>query len=155
MGDFKEHVLFGLFFAMIFMYLLKEVVSLTTWEISLGFIMIFLGSVMPDIDHKNSYVHRAVKAFTSITAALAISIIAPLDFLYRYMAAAITFIAVYLGISKIKIKHRGFTHTITFCTLVTSFTVLLSTLFLQTAVPGIALGLGILSHLVLDREFKF
>lgn len=155
MGDFKEHVLFGLLTAAVLIYFLKEAISLTVLETLTGALAVFLGSILPDVDHKRSYVHRSVKAFTSISTGIFTAFLTPFDIHYRYLAGAVTFVTVYTLFSKIKMKHRGFTHTVTFVVITTSLGVILSTILLETALPGVALGVGLLSHLLLDREFKF
>lgn len=154
MGDFKEHVLFGLLTAAVLSYFVKELMSLTSIEVFLGAMAVFLGSIIPDVDHKRSYIHRSVKSFTSIAAGVFAAFMVPLDIQFRYLAALTVFLTVYTGFSAVRIKHRGFTHSLTFCILVTSTAVVLSSVFLYTLIPGIALGIGLLSHLLLDRELK-
>ncbi len=155
MGDFKEHALFGLLFAVIIVYIFDEIINLTLIDVLAGSLAVFVGSILPDIDHKRSYVHRAVKSFTSISAGVLTGLVVPFNAYQRYVAGLIAFIVIYTLFSSIKLKHRGFTHTLTFCIIVTSLGVVLSGIFLHTVIPGFALGVGLLSHLLLDREIKF
>ncbi len=155
MGDFKEHILFGLLTAAVLMYLFEEFIDITALEALSGALAVFIGSIMPDIDHKRSYVHRAVKSFTSISAGILTFLVAPLETHQRYIAGITVFLMVYSFFSRIKMKHRGFTHTLTFCIIATSVGIILSVTFFYTVIPGLALGVGILSHLLMDREFKF
>ncbi len=155
MGNFKEHVLFGFLTAAVSMYLLKEIISLNLLELYLGLLSVFVGSIIPDIDHKNSYVHRSVKSFTSILCGVLTVVISPFNIYLSYFAGIISFLSVYTCFSMVKIKHRGFTHTITFCILLASITVILGVYIVQSIIPGLAMGIGVFSHLMLDREFKF
>lgn len=154
MGDFSEHILFGFLSASVISYFVKGLLVLQPTEALAASLAVVVGAVLPDIDHKNSYVHRAVKAFTSIASGVAAVIFLPLPIHQRYVIAAMLFLAVYTSFSLVKIRHRGFTHSISFATIVTSIAVISSTLLLYSFVPGMALGIGLLSHLALDGEFK-
>lgn len=154
MGDFSEHILFGFLSASVISYIVKGLLILQPSEALAASIAVVVGSILPDVDHKKSYVHRAVKAFTSIAAGISAVIFLPMPIHQRYVIAAMIFLAVYTSFSLVKIKHRGFTHTISFAAIVTSLAVITSVIFLYSIVPGIALGVGIGSHLLLDGEFK-
>lgn len=154
MGDFSEHILFGFLSASVISYFVKGLLVLQPTEAFAASLAVVVGAVLPDVDHKNSYVHRAVKAFTSIAAGVAAVIFLPLPIHQRYVIAAMAFLGVYTSFSLVKIRHRGFTHSISFATIVTSVAVIASTYLLYSFIPGIALGLGLASHLLLDREFK-
>lgn len=154
MGDFYEHVLFGLLLSAVTAYLLKDVVSLTGAESVMAVIAVFVGSVLPDIDNKNAYVHRAIKAFISIVAGGMIFLLSPVSLTSRFVLGSAALLAVHLSLKLVKIKHRGVTHTISFCTTISSLAVIAGVYLFGSAVPGIALGLGLASHLVLDSEFR-
>lgn len=154
MGDFSEHILFGFLSASVISYFVKGLLVLQPMEALAASIAVVVGAILPDIDHKNSYVHRAVKALTSIAAGVGAVIFLPFPIHHRYVIAAMAFLGVYTSFSLVKIRHRGFTHSISFATIVTSAAIIASTYTLYSLVPGIALGVGILSHLLLDGEFK-
>lgn len=154
MGDFHEHVLFGFFTASAVSFLLRGYIALDNVELLLSVTMLVIGSVLPDIDHKNSYVHRAAKAFASVGSATLSLVLLPFPVHVNFVFAAAIFLLVYTSISSMKITHRGFTHSVGFCTVVASLTALASSYLYASAVPGLAVGLGIFSHLLLDREFK-
>jgi len=154
MGDFSEHILFGFLSASVISYILKGMLVLQPAEALAASVAVVVGAILPDVDHKKSYVHRAVKAFTSIAAGVSAVIFLPLPIHQRYVIAAMAFLAVYTSFSLVKIRHRGFTHSISFAAIVTSIGVIASTYLLYSFVPGVALGLGIASHLILDGEFK-
>lgn len=154
MGDFHEHVLFGLFTASIVSFLLRSWLILSSLEIILSAFMLVIGSVLPDIDHKNSYVHRAAQAFASIGSAVFSLVLLPFPIHINFVFAAAAFLLVYTSISSMRITHRGFTHSLSFCGIVASLAVIASVYLYASAFPGLAVGLGIFSHLLLDREFK-
>lgn len=154
MGDFTEHVLFGFLAAATMSYFAKDMLVLQPVEVAVSAIAVVVGSVLPDIDHKNSYVHRAVKAFTSIGGAVAVLVVVPLPIHVRFSLAAAVFLAIYVLFSHIKMEHRGFTHTISFCISMSSIAVMLSLTTVYSVVPGVAAGVGLASHLLLDGELK-
>ncbi|MFB6241875.1 MAG: metal-dependent hydrolase, partial [Candidatus Nanosalina sp.] len=154
MGDFTEHVLFGFLTAAMVSYFLKQNIALGAPEAFASSLAIVVGSVLPDIDHKNAYVHRAVKAFASIGAGVFAVVFLPFQIQHNFVVAAAAFLVVYIGFSAIKMEHRGFTHSLSFMAIVSSLAVISSVLLLSSPAPGVAAGLGVLSHLVLDQEFK-
>lgn len=154
MGDFSEHILFGFLSASVISYIVKGLLVLHPAEAFAASLAIVVGSILPDIDHKNSYIHRAVKAFTSIAAGIGVVIFVPLPIHQGYVLGAMTFLGVYTSFSLVKIKHRGFTHSLSFVAIITSAAVIVSIYLLYSFVPGIALGVGLMSHLLLDGEFK-
>lgn len=154
MGDFTEHVMFGLLSASIVAFLFQENLNLTNLEIMASSIAVVVGSVLPDIDHKNAYVHRAAKAFSSIGAAILSVTLLPFPIYINFVIAAMAFIGVYIGFSMIKMKHRGFTHSLIFTVTICSLSIIAAVLLLSSIVPGVAVGLGILSHLILDQHIS-
>ncbi len=153
MGDFSEHVLFGLLVAVFVAYGLKDLLVLGEVEVAISVLAVFLGSIIPDIDHKNSYVHRAVKSFLSVAAGL-VTFLLPLPVPFRFAAAIAAFLGVYLLLSRLEIRHRGITHTLSFAVTAMSLATIAGIFVVATPIPGIALGVGLLSHLMLDQEFK-
>lgn len=154
MGDFTEHIMFGFFTASIVSFLFKAYIFLNPIEMLVSSLMLVVGSVLPDIDHKNSYVHRAAQGFASIGSAILALVLLPFPIHISFVFASAIFLLIYTSISSMRIKHRGFTHSFSFCTTVASLTVIASVYMYASPVPGLAVGLGILSHLLLDREFK-
>lgn len=154
MGDFTEHVLFGFLTGAIVSYFLKPDLSLQASEAVASSLAIVVGSVLPDIDHDNAYVHRAAKAFTSIGSGIFAIVFLPFQIHYNFVVAAAVFLVVYIGFSSIKMTHRGFTHSFSFLTIVSSLVLIFSVLVFSSLAPGVGIALGILSHLVLDGEFK-
>lgn len=154
MGDFKEHVIFGLLTAAAASYFLNDYLHLTQPEIIASSITIVIGSVLPDIDHNKAYVHRGAKAFASIGGAVLAVIYTPAPVHVGFALSAAVFLGVYIGFSSIKMKHRGFTHSLAFLLLTSIATAAMSLSMVTSPVPGVALGLGIGSHLVLDQHFS-
>jgi inner membrane protein len=153
MGDFSEHILFGFLTAVLIAFLTKDMFSFNPFESIASVSAVFVGSVLPDIDHKNSYVHRAVKAVLSLVAA-SVAFFLPLSIVQSYGLYIVILVTVYWGIGMMKIRHRGFTHSLSFLAIVASIGIILSVLSLGSPLPGVALGIGLLSHLLLDGEIK-
>lgn len=154
MGDFTEHVIFGFLSASIAAFLFQENLNLTNLEVLASSIAVVVGSVIPDIDHKDAYVHRAAKAFSSIGAAIMAVALLPSPVYINLVVAAMLFISVYIGFSMIKMKHRGFTHSLIFTVTVSALSVTAGVVILASIVPGIAVGIGIFSHLILDQHIS-
>ncbi|MFB6182613.1 MAG: metal-dependent hydrolase [Candidatus Nanohaloarchaea archaeon] len=154
MGDFYEHVLFGFSFALLLAYFVGDLVSFSFIEAFMFFSLVFIGSILPDVDHKNSYVHRASKSFLSIFSAVLVFVFLPLAVDMAFVVSSLVLVFVYLGFSTLDFSHRGFTHSIVFGLIVCSLTVIFSSLYLQSFLAGIGSFLGVLSHLILDGELK-
>lgn len=154
MGNFKEHLIFGFLTAAVLTHFIDQSLNLASHEILLSGLAVAVGAVIPDIDHKKAYVHRAVKSFISISLGLSTMILSPWKTHYSFILGLTIFLIVFTAISRSKITHRGFTHSISFMTIISSVAIISGVLALSTAVPGLALGLGVFSHLLLDREFK-
>ncbi|MFB6144203.1 MAG: metal-dependent hydrolase [Candidatus Nanohaloarchaea archaeon] len=152
MGDFSEHVLFGLLAAAVSGYLLKGLVSPGFFEALSGLLLLFAGSVLPDIDHENSYVHRSIKAFLSISGAAAVMTFTPLMIHRRFAVAVIVMAATYAAVSVLRPRHRGFTHSWRFAFYSSSLVVSATVLVSGSLVPGAGFTLGVFSHLLLDGE---
>lgn len=154
MGDFSEHVLFGLLVATVVAFLFQEFSSLGRIESVFSITAVFVGSVIPDIDHKKSYVHRSVKAFTSIVAGVLVIMLFPFSIHINFGFATAIFLGVYSSLSHLTVRHRGVTHTISFCVVTASITVIAAVFTFGSVTPGVAMGIGLGSHLLLDQEFK-
>jgi inner membrane protein len=153
MGDFSEHVLFGFLTAVLVAFLAKGLFTFNPFESIASVTAVFVGSVLPDVDHKNSYVHRAVKALISLVSA-SVAFFLPLPIVQKYLLYITILVTVYWGIGRMKIRHRGFTHSLSFCAIVVSLGVIAAVISLGSPLPGVALGIGLLSHLILDGEIK-
>ncbi|MFB6215638.1 MAG: metal-dependent hydrolase, partial [Candidatus Aenigmatarchaeota archaeon] len=140
--------------AAVISYFAKDSLNMVPVESFLASIAVIVGSILPDIDHKKAYVHRAVKSFISIGVGAATVVFLPLPIHIRFAIGAAVFLLIFLLFSLVKIRHRGFTHSLSFCVTVASIGVVASVYSVYSVIPGIALGLGILSHLILDGEFK-
>lgn len=151
MGDFSEHVLFGFLTAAVAGYVMKSPLSTGFFESLSALLLLFAGSVLPDVDHENSYVHRAVKSFLSISAAAAMLLL-PVELHYRFAAAVVVFIVAYTGVSRLRPRHRGYLHSVRFAFFASCVVLSATVLVSGSLVPGAAFSLGLFSHLLLDRE---
>lgn len=154
MGDFHEHVVFGFLAASVSAYFLSEHLSLDQLELFGSGLAVVVGSVLPDIDHKDAYAHRAAKSFSAIGAAILLIVYTSFPVHVRFAGSGLAFMLVFIGFSSINFKHRGFTHSISFMALATLAGIGFSMYFFASFLPGLALGLGVLSHLTLDRHFE-
>lgn len=155
MGNFKEHLLFGAIIYLLVLYLTPIDRILNNLELLSALIVTLIGSVMPDIDHKNSYVYRATRATLSTGTGIIVFTLSPFEIYESFGLSIVVFTLIYSLVTIPKIKHRGFTHTITFMLIVTAISTSLTNLTIQSPLVGLSLGIGVFSHLLLDREFKF
>lgn len=155
MGDFSEHVLFGLLLGLVVFFLVQDFLALTRLESMVGSLAVFIGSVFPDIDHKNSYVFRSTRAVLSIFSGVTAFVLAPLSLRWRFMIGTVVLLSVYTALKLYSPRHRGFTHSFSFAVTLSSLAVIAGVFSIGSAVPGTALLVGLTSHLILDREIKF
>lgn len=155
MGNFKEHLLFGTIIYLLFLYITPVDRILNTLELLSVLIITLIGSVMPDIDHKNSYVYRASRATLSTGTGIIVFVLSPFEIYESFGIGIVAFTLIYSIVTLPKIKHRGFTHTITFMLIITAISTSLANFAIQSPLIGLSLGIGVFSHLLLDREFKF
>jgi len=152
-SDFYEHLSVGLVLGTLFG-------SVSYFHYGLGaggsvavFAACSLGSLLPDIDHHNSYIHRAVKTVSSIGSAVAAILLLRTSVLRRLAAGALAGAVVHYTFTELKPPHRGPTHSLAFAGLTG-----IASGMLGSGVGGLAVGgsavAGVLSHLALDRELK-
>lgn len=151
MGDFSEHVLFGFLTAAVAGYVMKSPLSAGFFESLSSLLLLFAGSVFPDVDHENSYVHRAVKSFLSISAGASMLLL-PLKLHFRFAAAVLVFAVAFVAVSRLRPRHRGYLHSVRFAFFASCAVVSVTVLVSGSVVPGAAFALGLFSHLLLDRE---
>ncbi|MFB6147534.1 MAG: metal-dependent hydrolase [Candidatus Nanohaloarchaea archaeon] len=154
MGDFSEHVLFGFLVATLIYFPVGDLMEVEPLTMLAAVSAVFVGSVLPDVDHRKSYVHRSVKAFTSISLGAATFLFLPLGYPQRFGLGIAATLFTYSAFSAVDLEHRGVTHSFSFCITATSGAVIVAVYSIGSAVPGLAMGAGLLSHLLLDREFK-
>lgn len=152
MGDFSEHVLFGASLGTVFFVLTSQYIDYASTEVLAAFLTILIGSVLPDIDLKNSYVFRSTKAFVSILAGAIVFIYANTSVLNKFSFAVAAFLLAITFFRIVPVHHRGLTHTIRFAVILSSISVIAGVITVDTALPGIGLFIGLMSHLLLDGE---
>ncbi len=152
-SDFYEHLSVGLVLGTLFG-------SVSYFHYGLGaggsvavFAACGLGSLLPDIDHHNSYIHRAVKTVSSIGSAAAAVLLLRTSVLRRLAAGALAGAVVHYTFTELKPPHRGPTHSLAFAGLTGIASGMLGSGIGGLAVGGSAVA-GVLSHLALDRELK-
>lgn len=154
MGEFSEHVLFGFLVAAVLYFQLGDFLSVDATVVLASVAAVFAGSVLPDVDHRRSYVHRSARAFTSILLGALVFLLLPLTFPQRFGLGVAALLLTYSGFSLVKLEHRGLTHSLSFCVTLASLAVVAGVVSMGSAVPGLALATGLISHLVMDRELK-
>lgn len=154
MGNFTQHVVFGLLAASVTMYLLDSYFTLDQTSLALTSVAFIVGSVLPDVDHDKAYAHKGAKVLISLGSAVATVLYAPVPIHLGLAAAAGVFTFTYVAFDSISMSHRGFTHSLSFAAIITSIGVIAAVYLIATPLPGLALMIGTLSHLLLDREFK-
>ncbi|MFB6200235.1 MAG: metal-dependent hydrolase, partial [Candidatus Nanohaloarchaea archaeon] len=150
MGDFSEHVLFGAVAGLAALLLVRPSLGFT--EAAFSSLMLFAGSIIPDVDHKNSYVFRSVRAFLSLCSAVFTAFLIGGTVQSSFFAGLTGFISAFLVLSFVPLTHRGRIHSFSFAVIAGSIGVILSVFSLGSAVPGVFLGIGVFSHLLLDGE---
>lgn len=154
LGDFSEHVLFGIISALFIMVLAGDVFQLNPTESIVATLGLVAGSVIPDIDHKNSYVHRSIRSVLSLFSGIGTAALSSLEFPVSFLLALLISLLVWFSIGIPGFRHRGFTHSLSFAAITGSLSVIIGSLIFSSLIPGVAVTVGVLSHLTLDREFK-
>ncbi len=126
--------------------------------------LLFLGALMPDIDHEKSKITKTFFAALFVLllvlflarppkllalAGKALESTMPAWFLY-FFAAVVAWVLLYAFYVKLKPRHRGVTHSLAALLV---FSVLVYALFLRFDF-AFAGGLGYFSHLLADCEMK-
>ncbi len=150
MPGYRDHMLFGAVLALFFAYLAGPVLSYGPEVVFASSVLVLLASVFPDIDHAGSVIHRRVRAFTVVSAA-----VLPLPFLYPDPllmlsgSAAAGSITYYLFL-RLKPRHRTVTHTANFGAFFSLTAGTATFIGFGTFLPGAFALVAYISHLLLD-----
>lgn len=188
MGNFEEHLQYGLLSLVITLSLTLGFAYLFIWpyQLALAFLPIafgatIFGSLLPDIDHHNSRPYKTIQYVLPLSAgsiSLAsfwfyfqpvVTVIQPATGATEEMIAfggfftsVVITVLVRELIAYLRPPHRGITHTFSFTLGVAAFTSAITFFLLQatdltqttiqsgSAVIGVAIAIGILSHLYCD-----
>lgn len=149
--NYKQHLLIGAILTVPLTLLLYFYFQLPNTFIYYGLSLGLLSSLLPDIDHSNSKIHKSIKTLTTLTA-LIISTKEYIKITTHQMAlvlGTITALTTYILFTLLKPRHRGITHTMTAVILTGALTYYLIGPYL-----AIITATGYLSHLLADTEIK-
>jgi inner membrane protein len=152
MPNHYTHLFLGISSAFLLYLILQKALDLNTDLILIIFFVSTISAVFPDIDHRNSKVHRSVKSFIILLFVIYLGIMlypGPEIFLLPFLAVALYFL-----FSFVKPRHRGITHSLGFCTLFAFFVGLFSYFFFGSSIPAFFSFVSYLSHLIADRFWK-
>ncbi len=140
MPSYKLHILFAIIFSSIITYILYKynIYNLTTKELIIIAPILFIYSILPDIDISSSKISKIFRI---------ISLLIIIITLYLNIITLAIIITIILLILEF-IKHRKFIHTIT------AAIILSLPLLYFNYVITIAAFIAYLSHLLLDRHVK-
>ncbi|MDY6769519.1 MAG: metal-dependent hydrolase, partial [Candidatus Nanohaloarchaea archaeon] len=125
--------------------------SYTPSAVVVSAVLVLLASVFPDIDHEGSVVHRKLKAFTVLLAALlpaALFYPRPLPML---LGAVATGSVAALAFTWLKPRHRTVTHTVEAAISFAAVAGAVSLVAFDSFLPALFTFVAYYSHVVLDR----
>lgn len=150
MSSYQTHLIAGISLSFLFYYFIADFLTPTTDVIFISIFFIFLGSVFPDIDHKNSKIHKMVKSFVVLFLMIIFALLSYPNTTAIVLSSSLVGLGTYSFISALKPKHRGVVHSFKFC-LASSFLVGIFVYFaFQSIVPGLFFFVSYFSHLILD-----
>ena len=147
MPSYKTHIIIGLLSSVALFVLFKDI-GLSIIVSSL--ILSIIGSVLPDIDHENSKVFKAVELILKLGfSGFIVSSLYP-DFFLAFVIVILWLISARKILIVFKPKHRGITHTIK-GTLVFSVIILITSyILMNNIIPSLFFIVSYLSHIAAD-----
>lgn len=139
--------LFSFFALFILLNGMELELPLTTWIFSL--LACLFGGLFPDIDSKNSKIHRIFVDF--LVVAIAVIIIMYVKE-WTTMLWLLLFWFLLSGFVFLPLKHRGFIHSVWTAAMFGFILGLISQIAIESFVPGFFAFLGYFSHLAIDRK---
>lgn len=113
MTNWKNHILFGIFLSLVFAFITNKYFEWNLWLITFSVPIIFLYSILPDIDHENSKI-----TWFMITLSTIIIVIGCLPLkieFFKFIPQNILFLGVtllVLTLIAVSTPHRGIFHTL-------------------------------------------
>lgn len=154
MPNYQDHLLFGSVLVLIFSYFIGPYLSYSFEAVVVSAALILLAAIFPDIDHKNSIVHRKLRALVVLlVAAVPVAVGYP-NVLAMMLGGTLAAAGTYYLFELIKPRHRGITHTFKFCALFSAVTGAISLVAFHSFLPAIFTFVSYLSHLILDGTWK-
>lgn len=154
MPNYQDHLLFGSVLVLIFSYIVGPYMAYSAEAVIVAAAFILLAAIFPDIDHKNSIVHKKLKALVIILVAVIPMAAAYPNVPAMLVSGALAAVGAAYTFEAVKPRHRGRTHTFTFCVLFAGLTGIFSLVLFGTFLPAVFTFVAYLSHLVLDGTWQ-
>lgn len=155
MPGYQDHLLIGSLLSAVLITVLSSVLTFTPGFIVLTTFVIMIGSVFPDVDHREAKIHRLLRAFLVVVSGMGAAFLAYPALPWMAVAGLLTGSGVWLLFEAIKPRHRDITHTLraglVFGTLIGA----ISLLGFGSVMPGVFGFVAYLSHLLLDGTLRF
>ncbi|MBW6451584.1 MAG: metal-dependent hydrolase [DPANN group archaeon] len=148
MPNYKTHLLFGFLF-FIALYAIFPIAN--KGILFLSALCLFIGSLFPDIDHKNSKAFKTLRDLIIILFSIYIIVSLVNDVPLMLFMLFVWFLSADKIILFLKPKHRGITHTFTSSII---FLIVLSAIAFilnRNISPGLFGFVGYLSHIIIDK----
>lgn len=152
MPNWHIHLIAGIcaFFILLFAFSVSGIIIKPLLLIFSFFICSF-SCLFPDLDSKKSKIHRVITGLIFLIITAFIIVYAANKILLMAGLILIWFVSLKL-ILKIRIRHRGFLHSIFAGFLIGLLAGLIAQLLLGSFIPGFFAFIGFFSHLVLDKK---
>ncbi len=151
MPDYRTHIIFGFLFSIIVYFLFRSFFNLNFINSFISVILIGFSSVFPDIDHRNSKIHKWVKSILiSITCIIIIALCYP-NFYAAVIYSAISATILYILLTYFKPRHRGITHSFRFSIFFSVIIAIFTFFMFHTLIPALFGFVAYNSHIVMDK----
>lgn len=154
MPGYQDHLLVGSLLSAILISLLSSLLTYTPELIIVTTAVVLLGSVMPDVDHREAKIHRFLRAFLVVIAGSVAALLAFPAVLWMMFAGLCTGCGTWLFFEAIKPHHRDITHTFRAALVFGGFIGITSHLAFGSIMPGVVGFFAYTSHLLLDGTLR-
>lgn len=154
MPGYQDHLLVGSLLSAILITVLSSFLTFTPEFIVLTTFVILIGSVMPDVDHREAKIHRLLRAFLVVLFGGTAALLAYPALSWMVVAGIMTGGGVWLLFESIKPQHRDITHTMRAALVFGVFISTVGWLAFESVMPGVLGFSAYLSHLLLDGTLR-
>lgn len=147
------HLFIGISSAFFLYSILSQFLAFSPELIFLIFLTSSISAVFPDIDHRNSKIHKSVKSFIILILVIYLAIkLYPSNFVLLLPFLALVLYALF---SVLKPRHRGITHKFEFAALFSAVIAILSHLYFGSMIPSFFAFVSYSSHIIADKIWKY